>query len=276
LLARVNRTVSPPAWVGEVELTADGVLAARAKPTLLRVSKGEYGRLSVWEDPQPFQPYLVVADVAEGRAAGNKGLVADYDYSAAVVLKVTPDVPGLVQVATWHGNADPDQFGFTLVGLAKHYNNAMLVWEINGPGAAIKIQVMDLCRYRNIYLREEMDVTTKQFMERPGWRTTRTTKPVAVTAFQRYLRSSDLVIRDQRLLEEMRAFQVTGPNTYEAKVGHDDIVMATAIACAVADVHMAGLLARSKRLAEKSAKAKVAKTVAEEENEIHPLLGTVW
>lgn len=272
-LAKVSRTVTQPRWVGEISLESDGVIPARAKPTIVKVRQGAYGPLSVWEDPVPLTGYVIAADVAEGRAAGNKGKVTDYDYSAAVVFRAADSVPGLVQVATLHGNFDPDVFGFNLVGLAKHYNNALLVWEVNGPGAAIKMQVMDICRYRNIYLREEQDATTKTFMERPGWRTTSRTKPVAVTAFQRYVRSGDVLIRDKRVLDEMTTFQVLGPNQYGAETGHDDLVMAGAIACAVADVHVPGILARMKRLAQRKERKPYDYA---DKAKVHSRLGSLW
>jgi hypothetical protein len=240
------------------------------------------GRLKIYEQPQEGHKYVLFADVAEGKAT--EGIGEDkskWDFSCAQILKMTSWPPAIMQAAIWHGNCDPDQFGSILVALAKLYFNAYLGWEINGPGRSLGLQVIDKHRYGNIYMREDYDSITKRPTKKPGWRTTRRTKPDMVAISQRFVRQGEIIIYDGPTLSEMKAFARVSENKYEAAQGKDDRVIGLAGALAIGEPLMAYL----KRVYDKEQKKKELKEFdpdldifkMDDEEEIwNPVLGSEW
>jgi hypothetical protein len=260
-IGRMEGTVKDPLRRGEISLQpitnstpqdkkmeAERTLSALAdKQTYVHLMDHERGKFRVWEDPQPGEKYCVFADVAEGKAV--EGITEDrskWDFSCAQVFKVTSYPPAMEQVAIWHGNCDPDEFGDVLVAIARLYNKAYLGWEINGPGRSIGLQVVRHHRYSNIYLREDYDSLTKRNTKKPGWRTTARSKPDMVATSQRFVREHELLIRDAATVAECKSFSRIGENKFGAAQGHDDRVIAMCGMCAIIE----GRIMQIKRLAE--------------------------
>lgn len=251
-LSRIASEIEEPKWrgnitvVGERKLDKDGW--ARYG-TLLETHMQEfaYGRLKVYDEPQEHTKYAIAADIAEGKAT--EGLSNEdksrYDFSCAQVYRINNKAQIresgylLRQVAVWHGSADPHLFGYTLVALAQWYGYAFLTWEVNGIGAALKGPILEHCRYKNIYLREDYDRIGRKPSQAPGWRTSGKTKPLLVAQMVMMIHGHELQIVDSSTLSEMRSFAQLGENKYGAARGHDDRVMSAGINCAVLEPRMA-------------------------------------
>ena len=240
-LQRMETELRAPDWQGNIELLKpekdrDNL---NVKPSIVQLEENPHGRLKIWEEPQEPHLYVIFGDVAEGKAAEGVGEEhSKYDFSAAAVLSVTTFPPALRLAAMWHGNCDPDQYGSVLVALAKHYRDAYLGWEINGPGRSLNIQVTDHLGYSNIYMREDWDDITKRITKKPGWRTTARTKPDMVSVAQRFIREHELVVPCSATHAELRSFSRVGPNKYAAATGHDDRVIAVCGALAIIEGHI--------------------------------------
>lgn len=228
-IQRIESTISDPTWLGNISLTKSEDQAKDLPPRTPRLEQHPHGRLKIWEHPKPHERYCLFADVAEGKAI--EGISEDkskWDFSCAQILKVT-QFPPLEQVAVWHGNCDPDMFGPLLVALGIHYNNAFIGWEANSIGRTLGNQIAERLKYRNIYMRQDMDVLTNNTPTlRPGWHTNLRTKPYMVVKSQQYVRLGEILIHDASTLSEMKSYARLTERKYGASTGHDDRVMALA------------------------------------------------
>jgi hypothetical protein len=177
--------------------------------------------LRVWADPHEGAQYVVGADPAGGGT--------DADASSATILERGTGA----HVATLHGYWSPWDFAGKLAGVGKRYNNACLVVERENHGTAV-IQALERdCGYQNLYSQSKSDGAGTA--HRTGWLTNVATRAPMLDAFDTAHRRDVFVTNDVDLLGEMRTFIINDKGKAEGKPGtHDDRVMATAIAWAVA------------------------------------------
>ena len=148
---------------------------------------------------------------------------------AQVINSMTYD-----QVATYHGKIDPMSFGEELAKIGTFYNDATISTEVTGPGYATIARLVSL-EYPHIWRnRVANKFGAGPYSEALGWATTHKTKEWAVGWLIKLVADQDLTIFDARTFREMMNF-VTMPvgygNAEGEQKGHDDTVMALAIAC---------------------------------------------
>lgn len=177
--------------------------------------------------------YVLGADVAEGievsTATGKEG-----DYSVADVM----DAETYETVAKWRGHIDPDQFGDVVFDLGTYYNTALVGVEANNHGI-VTIQKLKTRFYRNLYQREPTPEEQQFEHIRTtilGWMTNRKTKPIMVATLRGAIRDGDISDVDLVFLGEAMIYVSNERGVYGGKEnGHDDTVMAKAIALQLAD-----------------------------------------
>lgn len=163
------------------------------------------GPYRIWEMPQPFDQYVIGADVAKGLTRG--------DYSAAPLFKMKPvglDIH-LEEVAQFHGHVNPRFYGDDLYKLGAFYNNAWIVVERNGPGDAT-LQRLKETGYPNIY-QDVNDIAAMKDIGDPiyGVDTNQATKPIIVSLLQSVIKDKKtgqrtLIIHDKDNIEELQYF----------------------------------------------------------------------
>ena len=273
--------IREPKWQGEIELKRKHGQHKDVAPSVIETYPHPRGKLKVFLEPEKNAKYAIWADVAEGKAVeGVAESKSKWDFSCAQVLRVGEDLP-VKQAAIWHGNVDPDQYGEVLVALAMHYNEALLCWEVNGPGHSLRLQILDQHNYENIYLRKEEDSLTGKVLQKPGWRTTRRTKPDMVSVAQRFVRERDIVIYDDPTALEMKSFAQVDVNKYEAAQGHDDRVISLCGCLAIInediqDMKMQIKLDREERERKEKEEDRDRMIHEEEETPWDPILGNEW
>lgn len=182
------------------------------------------GAWDVWERPEPGYHYAIGADVSEGGIDG--------DYSAAFVISAaTGEV-----VARFHGKIAPGDFGQDLYMAGRWYNTALLNWEMNMQGAAVCDRLMQL-HYPKLALRDSFGGRVKTVLQTYGFRTDKNSKPSIIEDLLGALADGALAVRDEETVEELTHFgyarkesATPGKFGMEALYGHDDLVMALAIA----------------------------------------------
>lgn len=199
----------------------------------------QYG-FDVWEDPKvDVDPdsstrsphaYVICVDTARGK---------QLDYSALTVIDVT-DTPYRV-VAKYRSNTIPvTVYADTIVPIAKRYNNAYVLVEMDGPGYQIADDLHHIHEYENIML-----VATKgrsgQILStgfgntgknvQRGVKMSTPVRRTGCTNLKVLLETNKLAIVDKDIVDELSTFslkgEATGPTAkYEAEDGHhDDLVM---------------------------------------------------
>lgn len=198
--------------------TLPNLSTLRLKP-IFEFSKS--GDLCVWSPPQPEHEYVIGMDAAAGTHAG--------DYSVAEVLDTTIGA----QVAELRYKRSPEDFTDDSVALGWWYNTALLYPEVNSIGVVTMKRAKKVWMYPRLGLQEKWDeVALKQ--NKYGMYTTEEQKMIMVSFFKHCVEHQYLAIASEQLLAEMSIFIETPGGDFRAdNNGHDDCVMAMALALAV-------------------------------------------
>ena len=187
------------------------------------------GQLSVWQFPTEFDtPYIIAADVAQG---------VGQDYSAAVVMNADRQI-----VAVFRDNyIDPSEFGEALFYLGRMYNNALLCVENNSIGLATTERLRQM-QYVNLYYQlkpaDKQNVHYLTEGEKPGFRTTQSTKPAIIALLQNAITEEDIYIPCGQCISELKTYVSDDNLKMNALEGcYDDTVMSMAMALEVLRTH---------------------------------------
>jgi len=194
-------------YIGYMHLYADG----RAEFNL-----GEQGNFRLWEEPSSDGVYVIGADVAEGLSYG--------DYSSAHVIDATT---GAV-VAHWHGHIEPDLFGELMAEIGWWYKTALLGIESNNHGLTA-LKAAQKHGYRNLYKQRRLNAVRADASDVLGWRTSSTSKPLAIDELNAALRDGSVRIFCEKTLAELKTF-VRKDNGRTQGSPHDDRTISLAIA----------------------------------------------
>jgi hypothetical protein len=195
------------------------------------------GSLRIWDPPRDGLEYVAGIDVSEGRKRDITQLqrrgVAAYsdhrpDYSAIVVLELTTGL----HVATWHGYVPPSELASIAAGVGAHYNNALLVPELNGPGLAVVTRLNETLHYDNIYRSQLVNmVDVDPLLPRFGWQTTPSSRKILIMHISVALMESRLWTRDSMLVRELRTMEFDDQGNERSRgTNKDDLVFALALA----------------------------------------------
>jgi hypothetical protein len=187
-----------------------------------QLEPGHRGGLRIWQMPEPGRKYVVGADTGSGNRKG--------DFGAACVIEGET----CALVARWYERCSPNLWGPRCAMAASFYNGALLAFETmpSAHGVTAAHEAVSF-GYRNIYRRQTTDRTTRKVTEITGWHTNSTTKPQMIDRVKRAL-DDGADVPDEDLLLQLRSRfrnergEMDGP-------GHDDLVMAYAIALLVRD-----------------------------------------
>lgn len=166
--------------------------------------------LSVYGLPDPSRRYVVAADVAEGKETQGGG---ERDYCAAAIV----DADSYEEMATIHGQWEPDAFATYLMSLGRAYNLAPLVVERNNHGHAVLV-TLKLLGYPAI---------ARGHDDAPGWHTNEKTKPQGIDLLAEMLRDDLIRVHHPATHLELSYYSVLKNGSTGAQPGyHDDLVMA--------------------------------------------------
>lgn len=138
------------------------------------------------------------------------------------------------QVARLRHQLDADLYSKQIYCLGMYYNEALIGIEANFDSYPI----MELQRlgYKNQYVREHMDTYTHKIVKSFGFKTTSITRPVILSGLKEIVRENIDLIQDRLTLEELRTIVKNERGRIEApEGGHDDLMMALAIAYYIKD-----------------------------------------
>ena len=205
----------------EIKNSQGGTEAYEVHIENIKFTENQSGCILIVEKPFSEQrdnliykkPYVIGADTA---GSGK-------DFFAA---KVIDNTNGRC-VATLHvQHMDEDLFAEQLYCLGKYYNDALLAVETNF--SSYPIRVLENLGYSNLYSRScGSNPSSKQH----GFVTSSRTRPVIIANLVATMRECIELETDRETLTELSSF-VKGPNGRCEAVqgGHDDLVMASAIA----------------------------------------------
>jgi hypothetical protein len=177
--------------------------------------------LCYYQKPIQGRKYVLVADTSRG-----KGL----DYSAFTVIDVT-EIPYKVVCTYKDNDISPILFPSVIAKLARWYNEAYVLVEINDNGQQVVDSLFDDYEYENILSTSvsKQKVTLSWAVggtggER-GIRTTKSVKRLGCSLMKTLIESHKLTFQDFNIISELSTF-ISKKNSYEADEGsNDDLVM---------------------------------------------------
>lgn len=184
-------------------------------PIILRHS----ANLTVWKLPVLGERYYIGVDTGEG--LGNSS-----DYSVISILD-----QNLFQCLEWRSNkVKPWEFSELVYHIATWYNKGLLIIEKASGGHTVVDRICNNYHYPNLFKYKAYDNRTGKAKRKVGWETTAKSKPLMISDMQEVFETAQCLINSPDLLREMKLFVSKGNGSTEAASGHDDTVMAFAMA----------------------------------------------
>jgi hypothetical protein len=180
--------------------------------------------LKIYEFPEKEKIYAIAVDTARGREG---------DYSAFKVFDVS-SLP-YVDVATYRNKEiDPLVYPSMVYNLAKYYNSAVVLVEINDVGQQVADILQHDLEYDNLIFSYSSPlkgaIVSAGFSgsSHAGVRTTKLTKKIGCSILKSLVENDKLVIYDFDTIQELYRFVSDGVS-FNAEEGNDDLVMCCVI-----------------------------------------------
>lgn len=248
--------ISSGGSVYDSELIGEGYKAS-IEPELVEVDV-HLGteKLRVWERPEKEVVQEYFKNVVWSDAKQDYEYVEDLTKIIREYTKMTPYTVGVDTagdgsgdfsvVSVWNNISESkaasfrvekikeEQLAKVVVWIAKMYNEAMIVPEVNFSYGIVD-EILKL-EYKNIYMEEQRERVGGKISMKYGWRTTVSNKPSMVTNLRSHLNEYPYKNKDKEFWYEAEYFlasesKITGRIKYGAAPKHyDDIIMADSLA----------------------------------------------
>lgn len=204
------REIKEPLKIGYFDYTCKN-----NKITNIKWVDDNNGYIKIFEWPKKGHPYVIGGDTAEDGEDFFTGQVIDNSNGK--------------QVAVLKHQFDEDEYARQIYCFGMHYNEALIGPEINfSTYPAKKLQEY---QYPKMYIREVEDSISKNVIDKLGFKTTKTTRPIILSILKEVFRDNVEWINDKETLEEALTFVRNEKGRAEARNGaHDDLIMGLAIA----------------------------------------------
>jgi hypothetical protein len=171
---------------------------------------------SVYAKPEPGRKYCITVDTSRGTGG---------DYSAFLVIDVT-ELPYQVVFKYRNNTVSSLLYPSLICKVAQEYNNCTVLVESNDVGESVAASLYYDLEYEEVIFSKSGEICgwSGGSSAAPGLRTTTKTKRRGCDILKQLIESDKLLINDYDILYELSNFVVKG-SSYEADVGHDDLVM---------------------------------------------------
>lgn len=183
----------------------------------VREFKDEYEGLKIYQEPKPAGKYTMTVDVSRGR---------HLDSSAFMLFDVS-DYPHRIVASYNNNDISPLRYAALIHTIARQYNEAYILVEINDIGAQVADELYYTYEYENLYWSKGGDILGKKGADPyPGIRTTKKTKRIGCANLKDIIENQQLIVDDFLAISELSTFVQADSGVYAADEGfHDDAVM---------------------------------------------------
>lgn len=192
--------------------------------TIARLSSKPYvfskDQLDIIEEPKPNNTYFISVDTSRG---------VERDYSAFTVINTT-GYPFTVVAKYRNNNISPLLYPDIIHKVAKDYNNAYVLVEINDNGQQIADIIHNELEYENMMwvgsdARYGQHISSSGKDAKLGVRTTKQVKSLGCATLKTLVENNKLLVFDNDIISEFSTF-VESKGTFKADEGyHDDLTM---------------------------------------------------
>jgi hypothetical protein len=102
----------------------------------------------------------------------------------------------------------PEQWAAYCIGVCKWFHNAMLCWEINGPGSIFTEAVLQI-GYKNIYRRKSTGKAIETTSDKVGWYSSADSKKVLLGVYRKAIQERIVMNYSRKALSECREYIFT-------------------------------------------------------------------
>lgn len=173
--------------------------------------------LDIWEAPKQGMAYAIGVDCSEG---------VGQDYSVIEVI----NKDSMEQVAEFYNNKVKSYELAEIVNtIGRYYNNATVTVEKASAGHSVIERLRYTHKYRNMSKYKTYDKFNK-IQWTYGFDTNGKTKSLIINDFIEMFEKGQLKINSRRLIGELKHFVILDNGSMGGNIGHDDSVMAFALA----------------------------------------------
>ena len=221
------RNTSEQQFLQEFECSFLGSIDTLISPTKLQVIPTidpleSNGGLDIYEKPNKNNNYCMTVDVARGVSG---------DYSAFIVLDITT-IPYKVVAKYRNNEIKPLALPEVVHTVAKNYNNAQVLVEVNDVGGQIADALHYDLEYENLIMTQMRgrlgQIVGSGFGDKAtelGVRTTKAVKKIGCSNLKQMVEGDKLIINDFDIIVELSNFVQKG-SSFEAEDGAtDDMAM---------------------------------------------------
>jgi hypothetical protein len=182
--------------------------------------------LDVYEPPQENHDYVMTVDVARG---------VGEDYSAFVVVDIT-EFPHKVVAKYRNNDIKPMLFPNIIYEVAKNYNSAFVLCEVNDIGDQVASIIQYDLEYQNLLMCSMRgragQIVGQGFSGKKtqlGVKMSKTVKKVGSLNLKTLIEENKLIFTDYEIISELTTF-ISKHNSFEAEEGcNDDLAMCLVI-----------------------------------------------
>ena len=182
--------------------------------------------LDVYESPQEDRDYVLTVDVARGVGG---------DYSAFVIFDITT-FPHKIVGKYRNNEIKPMLFPSVIVDVAKAYNNAYILCEVNDVGDQVAAIIQYDLEYQNLLMCSMRgragQIVGQGFSGKKtqlGLKMSKTVKKVGCLNLKTMIEEDKLIFNDYEVISELTTF-IQKHNSFEAEEGcNDDLAMCLVI-----------------------------------------------
>jgi len=182
--------------------------------------------LDVYQEPEKDHDYVITVDVARG---------VGEDYSAFVVVDIT-EFPHKVVGKYRNNDIKPMLFPNIIFEIAKKYNNAFILCEVNDIGDQVASIIQYDLEYQNLLMCSMRgragQIVGQGFSGKKtqlGVKMSKTVKKVGSLNLKTMIESDKLLFSDYEIISELTTF-ISKSNSFEAEEGcNDDLAMCLVI-----------------------------------------------
>jgi hypothetical protein len=182
--------------------------------------------LDLYENPEKNNDYVITVDVARGVGS---------DYSAFVVFDITT-FPHRIVAKYRNNEIKPMLFPNIIYDIAKEYNNAFILCEVNDIGDQVASILQYDLEYQNLLMCSMRgragQIVGQGFSGKKtqlGLKMSKTVKKVGSLNLKALIESDKLIFKDYEIISELTTF-IQKHNSFEAEEGcNDDLAMCLVI-----------------------------------------------
>ena len=210
-------------FLGSVDtLIAPSKLKSLVYDAPIKQSKG----LDVYENSNPDKDYVITVDVARGVGS---------DYSAFVVFDITT-FPHKIVAKYRNNEIKPMLFPNIIYDVAKNYNSAFILCEVNDVGDQVAAIIQYDLEYQNLLMCSMRgragQIVGQGFSGKKtqlGIKMSKTVKKIGCLNLKTMIEEDKLIFNDYEIISELTTF-IQKHNSFEAEEGcNDDLAMCLVI-----------------------------------------------